>query len=294
MNWVRLLQNRITSFGLRSDRVFKLRLGACLLSELFIAALYTDIKPNLKLGTREVASSDLPTGAQDNSSLRVETDEKHCLSRQEMFRSLFAIIALGIITPLLALPTLEERQGCADVIVIFARGTTEVAPIGSTVGPALQAALGIALAPRGLSLSFRGVDYPANIAGFLAGGDPQGSRTMASDSWKLTNKLYLKITNAINSCPNARVVSSGYSQGGQLVHNSARLLSSSIVSRISSAVIFGDPDDGDAVAGVSSSRTLVICHNGDNICEHGVLVLPPHLNYQPDTPTAAAFIASHL
>ncbi|KAF9255227.1 cutA, cutinase A [Marasmius fiardii PR-910] len=198
-----------------------------------------------------------------------------------MFRGLLAFATLVLFAS--AAPMAEERRqiACADVIVIFARGTTEPPPIGITVGPALQNALRGALGSR--SLNFVGVDYPADIAGFLEGGDPQGSRTMAQD-----------LTNAANSCPDARLVTSGYSQGGQLVHNSARMLSSSVASRIAAAVIFGDPDDGEAVAGVPASRTDVICHNGDNICEHGVLVLPPHLNYQMDTPAAAAFIAARV
>ncbi|KAL0564033.1 hypothetical protein V5O48_018021 [Marasmius crinis-equi] len=199
-----------------------------------------------------------------------------------MFRSLLALTLVAIMGPALAAPTEERRQtNCADVMVFFARGTTEAAPIGSVVGPPLRTALAAALGGR--SLSFTGVDYPATVAGFLEGGDPQGSRTMAQD-----------LTNAANACPNARLVSSGYSQGGQLVHNSAAMLSSAVSSRIAAVVIFGDPDDGEAVAGISSSRVDVICHAGDNICEHGTLVLPPHLTYGQDTPAAASFIASRV
>ncbi|KAL0570679.1 hypothetical protein V5O48_011286 [Marasmius crinis-equi] len=201
-----------------------------------------------------------------------------------MFRSLLAFTTFALLVPAFAAPAgeLEDRQvRCADVMVFFARGTTEIAPIGSTVGPALRTALLAALGGR--SLSFTGVDYPADIAGFLAGGSPQGSRTMAQD-----------LTSAASACPNAALVSSGYSQGGQLVHNSANLLSAAVRARISAAVIFGDPDFGDAVTGVPADRTDVICHQGDNICEHGTLVLPPHLNYQPDTPAAARFIASRV
>ncbi|ESK95146.1 cutinase [Moniliophthora roreri MCA 2997] len=114
---------------------------------------------------------------------------------------------------------------CADVMVFFARGTTEPAPIGTIVGPPLKAALQRELGSQ--TMSFQGVDYSANVAGFLQGGDKQGSRTMADD-----------ITNAANSCPNAKIVTAGYSQGGQLVHNSAELLSPDVVSRINAAVIF--------------------------------------------------------
>jgi cutinase len=145
----------------------------------------------------------------------------------------------------------------------------------------LESALQLALG--GKSLTFTGVNYPADIAGFLEGGDPQGSINMAQD-----------LTNAANSCPNAAIVSSGYSQGGQLVHNSAKMLSAAVTARISAVVIFGDPDNGQAVGGVPSSKVDVICHVGDDICLGGDLVLEPHLTYGVDTPAAAAFIASKV
>ncbi|KAJ7256821.1 cutinase [Mycena haematopus] len=198
-----------------------------------------------------------------------------------MLRSLIGLVALGLLA--VAAPVAKERaaDACTDVIVIFARGTTEPAPIGIIVGPPLQTALQSALG--GKTLTFTGVDYAADIAGFLEGGDPAGSVTMAQD-----------LTNAANSCPNAAIVTSGYSQGGQLVHNSAAMLSASVLARIKAAVIFGDPDDGEAVQGVPAANTDVICHVGDDICLHGDLVLPPHLTYGTDAPAAAAFIASKV
>ncbi|CAK5263113.1 unnamed protein product [Mycena citricolor] len=195
--------------------------------------------------------------------------------------SLSALLGLASLAVVLAAPVNEPRATCADVIVIYARGTTETAPIGSVVGPGLKSALQGLLGSK--TLAFNGVTYAANIPGFLEGGDPQGSQNMAND-----------LTNAANSCPNSALVTAGYSQGGQLVHNSAKLLSAKVQARINAAVIFGDPDDGSPVAGVSASKTLVICHTGDNICAHGIIVLPPHLNYGMDTPTAAAFIASKV
>ncbi|KAJ7292529.1 cutinase [Mycena rebaudengoi] len=195
-----------------------------------------------------------------------------------MLSSFLSVVTLALLA--VAAPV-EERQACSDVIVFFARGTTEAAPIGSIVGPPLQTALRTALG--GKSLTFTGVDYAADIAGFLAGGDPTGSRNMAN-----------QLTNAAASCPNAALVTSGYSQGGQLVHNSAKLISASVAARIKAAVIFGDPDNGQFVQGVSAANTEIICHLGDNICDHGVLVLGPHLTYGLDAGTAASFIASHV
>lgn len=44
-----------------------------------------------------------------------------------------------------------------------------------------------------------------------------------------------------------------------------------------SVVIFGDPNDGDAVGSIPAENVKVICHDGDNICDGGILVLAPHL-----------------
>lgn len=85
---------------------------------------------------------------------------------------------------------------------------------------------------------------------------------------------------------------SGYSQGGQLVHNAARQLSAAAVSRVSAAVIFGDPNDGKPVAQIDSSRTKVFCAAGDNICDGGILILPAHLSYGGDAGKAAQFVMS--
>ncbi|KAF7364844.1 Cutinase [Mycena venus] len=204
-----------------------------------------------------------------------------------MLRSLLGLVALSLLV--IAAPIAQERaaNACTDVIVIFARGTTEAAPIGSFVGPPLQAALQSALG--GKSLTFTGVDYAADIAGFLEGGDPTGSATMAQDA---SDSVLLKIT--ILTFIQAALVTSGYDQGGQLVHNSARMLSASVLARIKAAVIFGDPDDGEAVHGVPAANTDVICHVGDDICLHGDLILPAHLTYGMDTPAAAAFIAARV
>lgn len=104
---------------------------------------------------------------------------------------------------------------------------------------------------------------------------------------------------------------SGYSQGGQLVHNAAKLLPASTMAQVSSVVIFGDPgkpslrllpplkqlsnavpDFGEAVTGADSSKTKVICHSDDNICQHGDLILLAHLTYSENAQEAATFAAT--
>jgi len=46
---------------------------------------------------------------------------------------------------------------------------------------------------------------------------------------------------ALKTCPTTKLVMSGYSQGGQLVHNAAAQLPAATMAQVSSVVIFGDP-----------------------------------------------------
>lgn len=118
-----------------------------------------------------------------------------------MLASLASLVALLFI-PALAAPAteLEIRQSCADVIVFFARGTTELPPTGSVIGPPFQAALQSQLGGR--SLQFNGVNYAADVPGFLIGGDPIGSRQMATDvSLNPMVKFHLPNQRAPNRLP---------------------------------------------------------------------------------------------
>jgi cutinase len=51
------------------------------------------------------------------------------------------------------------------------------------------------------------------------------------------------VSNVISTCPNTKVAMSGYSQGGQLVHNAAKLLPAATMAKLNSVVIFGDPSN---------------------------------------------------
>ncbi|KAK2021999.1 cutinase, partial [Colletotrichum zoysiae] len=164
---------------------------------------------------------------------------------------------------------------CQPMIVIFARGTTERGNVGTIAGPPFFQALS---AQVGGGLAVQGVEYPANVQGFLAGGDAAGSRLMASLAEQ-----------AVTNCPNSSIIVSGYSQGGQLAHNAAAMMSKATVSRVAGAVIFGDPLNGQPVQGIPADRTKVICHNGDNICEGGSQIRRAHLTYGNDAPEAAQF-----
>ncbi|CZR62626.1 related to cutinase precursor [Phialocephala subalpina] len=174
---------------------------------------------------------------------------------------------------------LTNGSGCKAMTVVFARGTTETGNVGTLAGPPFFNALSAKVGAGNMAV--QGVDYPADIPGFLAGGDKAGSALMAK-----------MVGQAMTQCPNTKVVMAGYSQGGQLVHNAAKMLSASQSKAVSSAVIFGDPNNGDAVGSIPAAKTKVICHTGDNICAHGDVILAPHLTYGNDAGTAASFAAS--
>lgn len=123
--------------------------------------------------------------------------------------TLLSLILLGL--PLISSIPLKSRQlgssdtendltngsGCKAMTVIFARGTTETGNVGTLTGPPFFDAMAKAVGASNLAV--QGVDYPADIPGFLAGGDATGSATMA--------KL---VSQATTQCPNTKVVMSGY------------------------------------------------------------------------------------
>lgn len=69
--------------------------------------------------------------------------------------------------------------------------------MGSLAGPPFFAAVANDIGASNLAV--QGVDYAADVEGFLEGGDPTGSQTMAS-----------LVEQAFSQCPETKVVMSGY------------------------------------------------------------------------------------
>jgi cutinase len=107
-------------------------------------------------------------------------------------------------------PALEQRQaGCKKIHFIFARGTTEMGTMGSTVGPAFSRALGTKFGAG--NVHSEGVSYPADIGGAFSGGtNPGGSAGSI--------KMAAMAKTVIERCPETNVVLCGYSQGAEQVH----------------------------------------------------------------------------
>jgi cutinase len=59
-------------------------------------------------------------------------------------------------------------------------------------------------------------------------------------------------------------------------------------------VTFGDADRDEGYGLVAKDRTIIFCHDGDNICDNGIIITSAHSNYEIDAPAAAAFVASKV
>lgn len=100
------------------------------------------------------------------------------------------------------------------------------------------------------------------------------------------------VKQALSECPNTKVVVSGYSQGGMVVHNafSAQGLTST---QVAAAVLFGDPLNGRAVGNLPAARTKQYCASGDSICEGGGFgITSAHISYGNNADAAADWIIS--
>lgn len=71
------------------------------------------------------------------------------------------------------------------------------------------------------------------------------------------------VSSILKTCPSTKVVMSGYSQGGQIVHNAVKLLPAATLAKVSSAVIFGDPGTlSSTVVLFLSSNEFRLWHTG--------------------------------
>ncbi|PYH70190.1 carbohydrate esterase family 5 protein [Aspergillus vadensis CBS 113365] len=165
----------------------------------------------------------------------------------------------------------QHSGSCKKLTFIFARGTTEIGNMGTVVGPEVASELA---SLTGNQVTVQGVNYPADWEGNVSLGS-SGGPTMAS---------YVK--EALQQCPNTKVVLGGYSQGSMVVHYAANQLSAD---QLSGAVLFGDPLKMESVGKLSSSKVKEFCASGDPVCENGVNVMA-HLTYGSDAKEAAQFL----
>ncbi|KAI0517390.1 carbohydrate esterase family 5 protein [Xylaria bambusicola] len=176
--------------------------------------------------------------------------------------------------------------GCKDIILFYARGSTQPGNMGDQPGP--QTADGLIAALGASKVAIQGVDYSANILfNLLPGGcDPTEAKTFAT-----------LLTGAAQKCPSSKLVVSGYSQGAALVHAAVEQLAASARARIFAAVTYGDTQkkqDGGKIPNYDANKTLILCNDGDRVCEGTLVITSAHLDYTPKVPTGVSFIVSKV
>jgi cutinase len=151
----------------------------------------------------------------------------------------FLFIALAASTPIVDVRQLRGRVGttateftdggCRDIIMLFARGSTEVGNMGTICGP--PTANGLKEVFGANAVAVEGIDYGALLStNFIRGGaDPAGIREM--------QRL---IGQAVSQCPDSKLVVGGYSQGAALTHRAVEDLPQAQKDAIVAAFTFGD------------------------------------------------------
>ncbi|KAI1127600.1 carbohydrate esterase family 5 protein [Nemania abortiva] len=175
---------------------------------------------------------------------------------------------------------------CKEIILFYARGSNQAGNMGDQPGPQTADALIAALGTSRVAI--QGVDYGASLlTNLLPGGcDPDEAKDFAT-----------LLAGAAQSCPSAKLVVSGYSQGAALLHAAVEQLAASARARIFAAVTFGDTQkqqDGGKIPNYDASKTLILCNSGDLVCDGTLIVTSAHLDYTPSVPTAVSFIVSKV
>ncbi|KAL8690628.1 MAG: hypothetical protein Q9218_003962 [Villophora microphyllina] len=157
-----------------------------------------------------------------------------------------------------------NKAPCKAITVIFARGTGESGNIGSVIGPKLLSAL------------------QAKV------GAAKGNSNQGGTGGALMTSLAQQ---ALQQCPSTKIVLSGYSQGGFVVHKAGSSLSATPPA---AAVIFGDPQNGSPVANVPAADLKEYCAAGDGVCgtPRTYQITAAHLSYGNNASDAANFIST--
>lgn len=195
----------------------------------------------------------------------------------------------------------DPAAPCADVEVVFARGTFEAPGVGAT-GQAFVDALTSRLGTE--SVDVYGVNYPASL-------DFQAATAGIADASN-------RIENIAATCPNTKIVLGGYSQGaavagyttfdtvpaGLALPANIGPLPASVAPHVAAVALFGTPDnwflnlvDHDAppvtVGAQYAPKTIQLCAQGDPVCFPGGLDRGAHSSYKSNgmAEQAADFVA---
>lgn len=217
----------------------------------------------------------------------------------------FALVAMVFGSLAGPIASADAADGCADVEVVFARGTNEAPGVGAT-GQAFVDALRADL--PGKSVDVYAVNYPASLNfGQAVDGIADASN---------------RIQSIAATCPATKIVLGGYSQGAAVAGYTTAgsvpagyvlpagisgPMPASVASHVAAVALFGTPDEwvlglADrsappiAIGAPYVAKTIQLCATGDPICYPGGLNRAAHSSYKDNgmAVQAADFAARQL
>lgn len=230
------------------------------------------------------------------------TKTSHSRSHRVEYAAATVLVLAATMGPLATAKAFADPAApCADVEVVFARGTFEAPGVGET-GQAFVDALTSRLGTE--SVDVYGVNYPASL-------DFQAATAGIADASN-------RIENIAATCPNTKIVLGGYSQGaavagyttfdtvpaGLTLPANIGPLPASVAPHVAAVALFGTPDnwflnlvDHDAppvtVGAQYAPKTIQLCAQGDPVCFPGGLDRGAHSSYKSNgmAEQAADFVA---
>ena len=180
--------------------------------------------------------------------------------RPALAATLLASTAL-VFTPAVAAPV-AHAQGCPDIEVVFARGTSEAPGLGLPGGSFVEA---LRSKVGGRSVGSYAVAYPADYD-FLAAAAG-------------ANDTSAHIQYMMGACPTTRLVLGGYSQGAGVIDISTTSAPPQVADHVAAAALFGAPRSAFAdtlspgplpsIAPQYADKTIDLCVPNDPICSDG-------------------------
>lgn len=201
-----------------------------------------------------------------------------------------AVVTAGAVLGLPFGPPAASADPCADVEVVFARGTNEPPGLGF-IGQALADSLGAQLPGR--SLAVYAVNYPASTDYLTSSAAGSGDASA-------------HVENLVAACPNTKIVLGGYSQGAAVTELSTAAMPPLVADHVAAVALFGRPSSAyseSLVGGVAlptiaapyAAKTIDLCLPDDPICSAGSNMMA-HVSYIPAglANQAATFAAERI
>ncbi|WP_287039559.1 cutinase family protein [Mycobacterium sp.] len=202
----------------------------------------------------------------------------------------FVVTTWALLSVPLASPTTASADPCADVSIVYARGTHQEPGLGN-VGQAFADSLTSQLAGR--SVEVYAVNYPAND-------DYHNSATSGADD------ASAHVQNTVASCPSSKIVMGGYSQGATVIDLATTQMPAPVADHVAAVAYFGEPSSGfssalwgggplPTISPLYSGKLISLCAADDPICTGGGNIMA-HVSYIENgmTTQAATFAANRV